>query len=523
MLTVSTDRSASSARKDPDFADCARAFEEELDFVYRALLRHGVRRPDVEDLAQDVFIVMWRRWADYDQERPLRAWLAGIAMKVAYEHHRKRSKQETPHEFVELPDGRPRPDDQLASVRARHLVLRALAELPAKHRALIVLHELDEIGVPEIATMLDLPKFTVYSRLRRARRRFAQIVRRLDRPGLVPFLTPEGLVELERSIERAPEHARRSIRARLRALASSTQAPRPISGGDPPAGWPRLGPGAALALTGLLALVVASGVAIHGRRPGHAQFQAALPGRSWASAASSTSSVTQTTDAASLARGLVGDWRFEDGPGSRLARDRSGHGNHCSLRELDPGAAWIPGAHGGGVSLAQRGWLECPQPQARAGTPVEMTVAAWVDKLGLRRNQTAVVTRQLGAGSSNYFSLGFGGDDVRVWSGAWTGWIVAPLPAPPRGWVHLAFTHSPGLTKLFIAGRLVGQKEGGQPRGVGPAADSLLIGAARYGRQSAQVRQHLDGAVDDVLIYDRALSDEEIQALASGLEPQSPR
>jgi RNA polymerase sigma factor (sigma-70 family) len=162
---------------------CARAFEEQSNFVRGVLVRLGVRKTDAEDLAQEVFLVMWRRWADYDRKRPLRPWLAGIALRIAYDHQRKRSTSETPHARLDLPDVAPRPDEQLATEGARRLVLRALAELSAKHQVLLVLHELDEVPVEALATRLGLPKDTIYSRLRRARFLFARAVRRLQLLG----------------------------------------------------------------------------------------------------------------------------------------------------------------------------------------------------------------------------------------------------------------------------------------------------------------------------------------------------
>src|SRR6185436_10287805 len=69
------------------------AFAAEVDVVYRALRRFGVDVVEAEDLVQEVFVVMCRRWADYDRGRPLRPWLLGIAFRVARDH-RKRPRRE---------------------------------------------------------------------------------------------------------------------------------------------------------------------------------------------------------------------------------------------------------------------------------------------------------------------------------------------------------------------------------------------------------------------------------------------
>jgi len=48
---------------------CIRIFEADFDYVYRSLVRMGISAADAEDLAQEVFLVMWRRRADWDSER----------------------------------------------------------------------------------------------------------------------------------------------------------------------------------------------------------------------------------------------------------------------------------------------------------------------------------------------------------------------------------------------------------------------------------------------------------------------
>jgi len=175
-------RSAASAPREGgatvEFVNCVRAFETEFDYVYRALKRHGVNPADAEDLAQEVFLVMWRRWADYDTTRPLRPWLAGIAFKVAHDY-RRRSGREVPGGLVDAEDQAPGAEEHLASARARTLVLRALGSLPEKQRTIIVMHDLDGASMREIADILSVPLFTAYSRLRSARQAFAKAVRRL--------------------------------------------------------------------------------------------------------------------------------------------------------------------------------------------------------------------------------------------------------------------------------------------------------------------------------------------------------
>jgi RNA polymerase sigma-70 factor (ECF subfamily) len=165
----------------PDRA-CLDAFQRELDYIFRTLRRLGTSAAEVEDLAQELFLVLRRSWSGYDPERPLRPYLFGIAFRIVCAHRRKRGR-EVALEVVEVGDTGPGPDDALATKQARALVLAALERIPLPRRAVLVMHDLDGVPVEEVASALGIPRFTVYSRLRKARRELDSAVRRLTRAG----------------------------------------------------------------------------------------------------------------------------------------------------------------------------------------------------------------------------------------------------------------------------------------------------------------------------------------------------
>jgi RNA polymerase sigma-70 factor (ECF subfamily) len=140
----------------------------------------GVRASDAEDLVQDVFVVMWRRWADYQQDRPLRPWMVGIASHLAGRHKQRRLREV----FAAAPDATdegPLAEDRLASAATRALVTEALAALPPKYRGPLVMHEVDGLSVTEISRALCLPLPTAYTRIRRGRLAFAAQVSAMAR------------------------------------------------------------------------------------------------------------------------------------------------------------------------------------------------------------------------------------------------------------------------------------------------------------------------------------------------------
>ncbi len=159
---------------------CLAAYQQEFDYLTRSLRRLGVPYSELEDLAHEVFLVLHRRWDDYDPTRALRPWLFGIAFRVV-SAHRRRHIREVPHAAIEAEDLAPRPDQLMAAEQARSLVLKALEGVPMERRAVLVMHDLDNVAMREIASVLSIPLFTAYSRLRKARKELESSVLRLQR------------------------------------------------------------------------------------------------------------------------------------------------------------------------------------------------------------------------------------------------------------------------------------------------------------------------------------------------------
>ena len=147
-------------------------------FVWRIVVCMGVSLAGVDDAVQEVFMVAYRRRADYDARACVRSWLFGIARNVARNHLRRARKDRA--RLPEVASSRPSdvPEEHMARVEAVELVERFLAGLDARQRDVFVLAHIQGMTAPEIAAMLDVKLNTVYSRLRLARRRFERAVAR---------------------------------------------------------------------------------------------------------------------------------------------------------------------------------------------------------------------------------------------------------------------------------------------------------------------------------------------------------
>ena len=162
--------------------ECLDAFQKELDYVYRSLRRLGTPPSEVDDLAQEVFLALRHNWATYDRERPLRPYLFGICFRMSAASQRKR-RREVSYAVMEVDEPGPGPDETLLAKQLRAHVLNALEQLPLKRRAVLVMHDIDDVAVRDIAAALSIPLFTVYSRLRKGRRELEAALRRIPAPA----------------------------------------------------------------------------------------------------------------------------------------------------------------------------------------------------------------------------------------------------------------------------------------------------------------------------------------------------
>jgi len=157
---------------------CLEAFDRELDYLFEILRRLGAGPSEVEDLAQDVFLVLHRQWSKIDTSRPLRPYLFGVAFRVV-RTHRRRHRRETPYAGIDAVDEGPGPEGSVQNSEAVRLVLAALERVPLSRRAVIVTHDLDGVPIAEVARQLSLTRFGVYARLRKGRRELASAIRHL--------------------------------------------------------------------------------------------------------------------------------------------------------------------------------------------------------------------------------------------------------------------------------------------------------------------------------------------------------
>ncbi len=156
-----------------------RLFEEHFTYVWNALRRLGVREGDREDLTQEVFVRVHRALANYDDSRAPRPWLFAFAFRVASDYKRlARHRFESDAPSEEQPGAGAGADESLDAARRRALLERGLDALDVDKRAVVILHDLEELPISEIARTLEIPEGTAASRLRAGRVELAAAVKR---------------------------------------------------------------------------------------------------------------------------------------------------------------------------------------------------------------------------------------------------------------------------------------------------------------------------------------------------------
>ncbi len=157
-------------------------YRTEMALVWRVLRYHGVPADAVEDSVQEVFMVVYRRWADWDRGESLRSWLFGIARKVAATTRRGDSRRRRKLAAIDGPA-----DTEVESHLLHRDALRRLGEvlraMDQRLAAVFLLAEIEGATAPEIARQLGIKRNTVYSRLRRARARVNEAMNAKESPS----------------------------------------------------------------------------------------------------------------------------------------------------------------------------------------------------------------------------------------------------------------------------------------------------------------------------------------------------
>lgn len=154
--------------------DLGALFDEHGTWLLRVLHRLTGRKDLAEDLVQEVFLIVWKRRHEIQDQLGIRTWLYRVAVNVV--RHRRRSENRYGAMLGRFKHAlwgtTPGPDESLERYQRGKAVHEVIAKLSDKQREVFVLFELEELEGNEIADILDISVNTVWSRLRLARASF---------------------------------------------------------------------------------------------------------------------------------------------------------------------------------------------------------------------------------------------------------------------------------------------------------------------------------------------------------------
>ena len=153
-----------------------RAFEELVRVyqhrVFGVAVRMLGRRADAEDVAQEVFLRVYRSIGDFRGEARLSTWLYGIASNLCLNRLASADHRRTHQDEEAVMRAPSHAADAAAAMERSEIdaaLHQAIAELPDERRIVVVLRDLEGLSYDEIAQALTLEPGTVRSRLHRAR------------------------------------------------------------------------------------------------------------------------------------------------------------------------------------------------------------------------------------------------------------------------------------------------------------------------------------------------------------------
>jgi RNA polymerase sigma-70 factor (ECF subfamily) len=176
------------ARDERAFTTLVRSYERR---VFSLLLRMIGNRAEAEDLAQEVFVQVFKAIGSFRGEAKLSTWIYRIAINLCKNrskylrarHSGQEVELDTLKEHVPLGDAKganvaqvERPDEMVSGKQVERIVQNAILQLEPSFRECLVLRDVEDLSYEEIGAITGLPEGTVKSRIHRARAQLKELV-----------------------------------------------------------------------------------------------------------------------------------------------------------------------------------------------------------------------------------------------------------------------------------------------------------------------------------------------------------
>ncbi len=176
--------------KDGDRSAYAEIVRRYQDRVFTQCLRWMGDRQVAEEVAQDVFLALFRALPRFRGDAQLSTWVYRVVVnhcknrrlyRQRRHHHRHEPLEGDRDDDAparQLPGDGPGTDASVRKSEAAKLLAAGLAQLEEEQRTIIILRDVQDLAYEEISEILELPRGTVKSRLHRARAQLASVLSR---------------------------------------------------------------------------------------------------------------------------------------------------------------------------------------------------------------------------------------------------------------------------------------------------------------------------------------------------------
>jgi len=200
-------------------------------------------------------------------------------------------------------------------------------------------------------------------------------------------------------------------------------------------------------------------------------------------------------------RGLVAYWSFDEGTGN-TAYDASGNGNNGTLTN---GPKWTKGKSGSALSFdGSNDYVDCGSDESLDITD-EITIEAWVKAASFPASSyyNTLVNKRGNYAISLYASPGSSTATIRyIFCGVDSSWIETGVSVGLNEWAHISVVWDGNIEKVYLNGDEVYSRSASGS--MSPTDEIMGIGGGWSG-------EYFNGLIDEVRIYNRALSAEEIR------------
>ncbi len=214
--------------------------------------------------------------------------------------------------------------------------------------------------------------------------------------------------------------------------------------------------------------------------------------------------------------GLVGYWNFEEGIGNTTVYDRSGFGSVGAMTNMNVSTAWVNSSTTG-QALSFDGnndWVNVNDSAALDNGVSKITLVAWF-KTNSVVGTKAIMTK---GSSGQAFNYGIGLSGTGLYSRHHAGDVITNAITVTAGvWHQLVLVNIGGIDYFYYDGVLVDSKSG---TASGANDFPLSIGATCVGLACATQSEFFNGSIDEVRVYNRALSSDEVSRLYKLQKPR---